>query len=372
MSKATIIHTDHAAKDIKSRTAALTERKRILKAPAHSERQGMKRDRDAEVNSTNVIIKRLSISSALAPSQCDEMYEDVNKDDCENVYSSDENTFPIVYDADNERECDDTRQRSGSNARYHITSKVRDEYSHSNTSAPCFAFHSGNNNGNCNEEENHGESDSDPDYMLPRMKDVLSNKLVRQRNPLYVDTLIDDVIRKSARRSSISNLSIVPTSKQSDFHMPASLGPHPLTDRRHGLREWADASDDDEDGENNDAEQIFGLDFSLYEYHQSLQRNKGIRDNHITNDSNMIVQERFTGNVSHSDCFEDESHQSSRTNNGIVLSPPILKIDSHDLEDEYHDEMSGIMMEAIDVVDPSLDAYGDNDAGNKEIDDIEM
>ena len=49
-----------------------------------------------------------------------------------------------------------------------------------------------------------------------------------------------------------------------------------------------DDDDDDDDDMNVEHEQIFGLDYSLYEYHKSLHNGKGTR--------NPIVHERFTGN----------------------------------------------------------------------------
>ena len=67
-----------------------------------------------------------------------------------------------------------------------------------------------------------------------------------------------------------------------------------------------DDDDDDDDDMIVEHEQIFGLDYSLYEYHKSLHNGKGTR--------NPIVHERFTGN-----CYEVFIHTSRSFPDILIL-----------------------------------------------------
>ena len=201
--------------------------------------EGGKRVRD-DLGSTNVIIKRLSISSALPPSQSDDLYDEKENEELASStcpYSGDDDDFsaPIAYDADNEND----RGTDCPDGKVVRSIRVRNEFDQSSStiipSSPSFVFHGSRNRGDggsfeghpdgdnneqndydvnrsMNEEKNAGadsSSDSDSSYMLPRVKGLFTSKMVRGRNPVSrVDLLIDDVIKKSARRSR-GNISLL-------------------------------------------------------------------------------------------------------------------------------------------------------------------
>ena len=210
---------------------------------------GGKRQRD-DLGSTNVIIKRLSISSALPPSQSDDLYdekEDENfgasapsEQDHDDSNDDVDFTAPLSYDADNERDRTIYNMKDGSDGRVARSIRVRDEFDHATEmtpSSPNFMFYGNRNRGDGpgrygygdshldendydgdendgssnsskkridynvnrdmdrrNHSGNGSSSDSDSSYMLPRVKDRVTSKLVRGRNPATrVDLLIDDV-----------------------------------------------------------------------------------------------------------------------------------------------------------------------------------
>ena len=199
-----------------------------------------------DLGSTNIIIKRLSISSALPPSESDELYDEKENEAMSTPssypYSVDDDGDegdgfnPSSYDADNEKD----RRPDSPGGKYIRSVRLRDEFDPSTASSvipssPSFVFHGSrdrgdggrgqaqsekdghsvnrNVNGNVNRGingENDDSSDSDCSYMLPCARGLVTSKLVRGRNPAtHVDLLIDDVIKKSARRSTGESFDII-------------------------------------------------------------------------------------------------------------------------------------------------------------------
>lgn len=120
-----------------------------------------------------------------------------------------------------------------------------------------------------------------------------------------VDWFVDDVIRKAYRRSfdqSSISLSVIP--RDFDPTLP-TLGPRPTNDLRLQCQPHCqidDGYESEELGLDNsksvDEPSIFGLDYSLYDYHQAINKPRLV--------GAAANTQRFSGAVSHGECFLDD------------------------------------------------------------------